>query len=163
MENEYRPTAPHDPRELRARAVQAVLDGATKVRVARDHGISRQTLHNWVRRHRLGGPDALVARPAGRPRRAVLEPWQEWQVAEAIRKQPPWTVHPGASRWTKETVAVLVEQRFGVRLSAWQVDSHLRRWGFASHKEARRAFLDTRERRVSELLRQQSDRGGTAL
>jgi len=31
--------------------------------------------------------------------------------------------------------------RFGTRLSAWQVDNHLRRWGFESPKQARRAFM----------------------
>jgi len=129
--------------ELRARAVRAVLEGEKKTHVARRYGITRQTLHTWVNRHRVGGADALVPKPAGRAPRQVLEAWQEAQVADAIRALPPWTVQEHYTRWTKKAVAAYVEQSFGVRFSPWQVDSHLRRWGFGSHKEARRAFMNT--------------------
>lgn len=142
MEHWDRITDPGARVELRTRAVQAVMAGEKRVLVARRYRITRQTLHTWMTRHRLGGPEALVARPPGRARRQVLAPWQETLVADAIRVLPPWTVEPRRTRWTKKLVAAFVEQRFGVRLSAWQVDSHLRRWGFGSHKEARRAFLN---------------------
>lgn len=133
-----------DPRErleVRARAVQAVMAGEKKSHVALRCGVTRQTLHNWLTRHRRGGPEALVPKPAGRSPRQVLEAWQETQVADAIRTRPPWTVQPQFSRWTKKAVAAYVDLRFGARLSPWQVDRLLRRWGFGSHKEARRAFL----------------------
>lgn len=126
---------------LRARAVQAVKAGEKKRLVAQRFGVTRQTLHNWVAKHRLGGTEALVAKPRGRARRRVLEPAQEAQVADAILLLPPSTVHQRFTRWTKKAVAGFVEQRFGVRLSEWQVDSHLRRWGFESHKQVRRAFM----------------------
>lgn len=125
----------------RARAVQAVDDGGRKRHVARRFGISRQTLHTWMTRHRLGGPEALADRPRGRGRRRVLEPWQEAQVAHAIRTLPPRTVQARGTRWTKKAVSAYVERQFGVRFTTWQVDRHLHRWGFASHKELRRAFL----------------------
>lgn len=127
--------------ELRARAVEAVTGGEKKSHVARRLGVTRQTLHNWVAKHQRGGASALAARPRGRARRRVLEPWQEAQVAGAIRLLSPSTVDGRYTRWTKKAIAGFVEQRFGVRLSAWLVDSHLRRWGFGSHKEVRRAFL----------------------
>lgn len=117
------------PRErvaLRASAVQAVSRGEKKRHVAQRFGITRQTLHNWVARHRSGGTAALAARPRGRSCRQVLEPWQEAQVAGAIRMLPPWTVNPRYTRWTKKAIAEYVELRFGVAFNAWQVDSHLR-------------------------------------
>lgn len=141
MEYRDHPMGARDCVELRALAVQAVADGQKKSDVARRIGVTRQTLHNWVTKHRHGGAAALVAKPSGRVRREVLEPWQEKQVAGAILRLPPWTVDERYTRWTKKAIAGFVEQSFGVRLSAWLVDSHLRRWGFGSHKEARRAFM----------------------
>jgi transposase len=132
---------PHERVALRASAVLAVKSGEKKRHVARRFGITRQTLHNWVARHQRGGTAALVAKPRGRTRRRVLEPWQEAQVADAIRLLSPSTVHQRYTRWTKKAIAGFIEQRFGVQLSAWQVDSHLRRWGFASHKQVRRAYM----------------------
>ncbi len=137
------------PRErvaLRASAVQAVSRGEKKRHVAQRFGITRQTLHNWVARHRSGGTAALAARPRGRSRRQVLEPWQEAQIAGAIRMLPPWTVNPRYTRWTKKAIAEYVELSFGVAFNAWQVDSHLRRWGFESHKQVRRAFMNVQDR-----------------
>jgi transposase len=55
--------------EMRASAVLAVRNGEKKRHVARNLGITRQTLHNWVARHQHGGTEALVARPRGRARR----------------------------------------------------------------------------------------------
>ena len=132
---------PQDRASLRASAVQAVRNGEKKRHVAQRLGITRQTLHNWVAKHRRGGAAALVAKPRGRVRRQVLEPWQEDQVANAIMLLPPSTVSESYTRWTKKAIAEYIEMLFGTRLSTWQVDNHLRRWGFESHKQVRRAFM----------------------
>lgn len=133
---------PRERVELRTRAVQAVSSGEKKRHVAQRFGITRQTLHNWVSKHRLGGVEALAAKPRGRSRRQVLEPWQEAQIAGAIMLLPPGTVHPSYTRWTKKAIAEYVENCFGIPFNPWQVSSHLRRWGFDSHKQGRRAFLN---------------------
>ena len=126
---------------LRASAVQAVNNGEKKRHVALRFGITRQTLHNWVAKHQHGGTEALAARPRGRVRRQVLEPWQEAQVAGAIMLLSPSTVRQCYTRWTKKAITEYVEQSFGVSFNAWQVESHLRRWGFDSHKDVSRALL----------------------
>ena len=137
---------PQERVELRTSAVQAVLSGERKRHVAQRLGITRQTLHNWIVKHRCGGAESLVAKSPGRARRQVLEPAQEAQVAEAIMLLSPSTVNRRFTRWTKQAVAGFIEQSFGVRLSTWQVDCHLRRLGFGSHKEVRRAFLNGQAR-----------------
>lgn len=136
---------------LRASAVQAVNNGEKKRHVALRFGVTRQTLHNWVAKHQHGGTEALVARPRGRARRRMLEPAQETQVADAILLLSPSTVHQRFTRWTKKAIAGFIEQRFGVRLSTWQVDSHLRRWGFESHKQVRRAFMVNQTRNGAQV------------
>lgn len=141
MRHEDRSARPRGEAARRARAIEAVGKGEKKLHVARRFGVTRQTLYNWLARHRAGGLEALAARPRGRSRRRVLEPWQEAQVARAIRTQPPWTVQPRSTRWTKSTIAAYVERNFGVHISPWQVDHHLRSSGFRSQKEVRRAFL----------------------
>jgi transposase len=72
---------PQERLTLRASAVQAVRSGEKKLHVATRFGITRQTLHNWVAKHQRGGEEALAAKPRGRVRRQVLDPWQEEQVA----------------------------------------------------------------------------------
>jgi transposase len=137
---------PHERVALRANAVQAVNQGEKKSHVARRLGVTRQTLHNWVQKHRRGGAGALAARARGRVRRRVLAPWQEAHVAGVITRLPPSMVNPRYTRWTKRAIAEYIERSFGVPFSAWQVDTHLRRWGFESPKEVRRAFLNDQGR-----------------
>jgi transposase len=48
--------------EQRYRAVVAVLDGAAVTEVAAEVGVSRQTVHAWVRRYREAGLAGLVDR-----------------------------------------------------------------------------------------------------
>ena len=133
---------PQDRVALRASAVLAVHDGEAKQHVAKRLGITRQTLHNWVTKHRLGGANALAAKPRGRSRRQVLEPWQEAQIAGAILLLPPETVNPSYTRWTRKAIAEYVEKSFDVPFNAWQVASHLRRWGLDVHTLVRRTFTD---------------------
>ena len=48
--------------EQRYRAVMAVLDGARVSEVAAEIGVSRQSVHAWVRRYRAAGLAGLVDR-----------------------------------------------------------------------------------------------------
>ncbi|MGH3985377.1 MAG: helix-turn-helix domain-containing protein, partial [Pseudonocardiaceae bacterium] len=41
--------------EQRYRAVLEVLDGASVIEVARRYGVTRQTVHEWLRRYASGG------------------------------------------------------------------------------------------------------------
>jgi hypothetical protein len=54
--------------EQRFNVMEVLRDGRTVIEVAERYGVSRQTVHGWLRRYRTGGPDALADRPH-RPRR----------------------------------------------------------------------------------------------
>lgn len=133
---------PQDRAALRESAVLAVRGGEKKRHVAKQLGITRQTLHRWVMNHKLGGTEALAAKPRGRSRRQVLEPWQEAQIAGTIMLLPPGTVNPSYTRWTKKAIAEYVEKSFGIPFNTWQVNSHLRRWGFDLHWPVQQAFMN---------------------
>jgi transposase-like protein len=77
--------------EQRYRAVMAVLDGASVSEVAAEVGVSRQTVHAWVRRYRAAGLAGLV----DRSHRTVSCPHQSSAEVEAVvcelrRAHPKW-------------------------------------------------------------------------
>jgi transposase InsO family protein len=77
--------------EQRYRAVLAVLDGARVSEVAAEVGVSRQSVHAWVRRYRDAGLAGLVDRShraASCPHRASAE--VEAVVCELRRAHPRW-------------------------------------------------------------------------
>jgi transposase len=54
--------------ELRRRAMSMVDEGRTQTEVAQLLDVSRQSVSEWVRAHRLGGDEALAAGRRGRGR-----------------------------------------------------------------------------------------------
>ena len=78
--------------EQRLQAVLEVInDGATVVDVARRHGVSRQTVHVWLRRYASDGLPGLVdgsAKPLSCPHQ--MPPEVEARIVELRREQPGW-------------------------------------------------------------------------
>jgi transposase InsO family protein len=78
--------------EQRYKAVMAVLgDGRTVTEVARDWGVSRQTLHSWLARYEVAGLEGLgnaSHRPASCPHQMAAE--LEVLVLEMRRSKPYW-------------------------------------------------------------------------
>ena len=61
---------PEAQEDLRRRVVRAVVeDGMKQVEAARVFGVSRGSIHNWLRAYESGGPGALKARKRG-PRKS---------------------------------------------------------------------------------------------
>src|SRR6266566_8386360 len=77
--------------EQRYRAVLEVLAGVPVTEVAGRYGVSRQSIHFWLRRYRNEGPPGL----ADRSHKVRAHPWQipahlESAVCELRRAHPKW-------------------------------------------------------------------------
>jgi len=77
--------------EQRYHAVMEVLAGAPVVKVAERYGVSRKSVHHWVRRYRDEGLAGLV----DRSHRPHHHPWQiaaevEAAICEMRREHPRW-------------------------------------------------------------------------
>jgi transposase len=80
--------------EQRYRAVLAVERGEPKHVVAAQFGVSRQTLHTWIRRYQQGGLAGLMDRshrPDSCPHQASAQ--VETRVCELRREHPRWVLH----------------------------------------------------------------------
>lgn len=126
--------------DLRIKATRAVLSGATQVEVAEIFGVTRQAVGKWVKAYQKGGEKALKAKRRGRPKGGSLFPWQAAQIAKTVVDRHPEQLKLPFYLWTREAVAQLIEQRFGIRLSVWTVGRYLERWGFTPQKPLRWAF-----------------------
>jgi transposase len=128
--------------ELRRRAVALVCEGRAQTEVARLLAVSRQSVNEWVAAHRVGGEEALVARRRGRRRgeKTALAPWQQAQIAKAIRDKNPDQLRLPGFLWTRALVCELIERRFGITVTEKTAGRYLRVWGFSPQKPARRAL-----------------------
>jgi transposase len=130
---------------LRIRAVQAVLDGMTHVEVAQLFGVARGTVSRWMGLYWSDAEEGLAARRQGRPPAPRLQGHQAATAVKLITDRCPDQLKLPFVLWTREAVAMLIRERFGLDLSLWTVGRYLKRWGLTPQKPARRALEQTPE------------------
>lgn len=136
-----RKLSPKAQESIRMRAVQAVLDGKTQVEVAAIFGVSRVAIWKWLKAYRAGGPDALRAKPQGRPHGGgKLKGHQADWIARQVRGKCPDQLRLPFMLWTREAVALLIQRKFDIQLALSTVGRYLRTWGFSPQKPVRRAY-----------------------
>lgn len=96
-------------------ALANALDGMSREQAARQAGMDRQTLRDWVIRFNETGIEGLSDRPrSGRP--AFLTEGQMAAFKASVLRGPS-PERDGLSSWTAKDLCRLVEKRFGVRYS----------------------------------------------
>jgi transposase len=133
-------------REMRIRAVQAVMRGVSVIHVAGAYGVDRRTLHRWLARYKREGEKGLERKPgSGRPR--TLEELTEAEVRRMILK-PASEFGFETDLWTVGRLRRVIREQFWVTLSKNTVWRRLRDAGLTYQKPERQYFeIDEQARR----------------
>lgn len=120
----------------RLQGAKLLARGVSKSEVARQLGVSRQTVATWEQRLAEGGKEVLKRGELGRPRQ--LDPQQERELGKIIMAG---ALAAGFSTelWTAPRIGKLIAQRFGVEYSVGHLWHLLRRLGFSCQKPEKRA------------------------
>ena len=124
--------------ERRLRAAELFAEGVRQAEIARQLGVTHQTVSDWHALWQQGGRDAL--RGAGRAgRRPKLTPGQLGDVEAALAKGPKANGFP-TELWTLTRVTAVIERVTGVRYHPGHVWRILReQLGWSRQRPARRA------------------------
>jgi transposase len=124
---------------IRYLAVQRVHEGERPSSVIKSYGLCRTPIYKWLRATRRGGIKALKARK--HPGRApALRPRQKLQVRRWINGKDPRQYGFDFGLWTRQIVAALIEQKFGIRLGVTAVGRLLAELDITPQKPLRRAY-----------------------
>ncbi len=123
-------------RELEGRRVK---EGEAPSSVIKSYGLCRTTIYKWLKAERRGGTAALKARkhPGRKP---ALAPRQKLQVRGWINGKDPRQYGFDFGLWTRQIVAALIAQKFGVRLGVTAVGRLLAELDITPQKPLRRAY-----------------------
>jgi transposase len=127
--------------EIRSMAVARVREGEKPARVIASFGFSRTVIYKWINAAagRGRGLRALRARLAtGRPR--SLPPAQEAQIFRWVNGRDPRQYGLDFGLWTRQIVAMLIKQKFGVSLGVSAVGALLSKLGLTAQKPLQRAY-----------------------
>ena len=127
--------------EFRLLALCRVKEGEKPSEVVKSLGMNRTSIYRWLKAAagRGKGERALASRPAaGRPTK--LTPTQRAQVFRWINGKDPRQYGLDFGLWTRQIAAMLIEQKFGVRLGVTAVARMLARLGLTPQKPLQRAY-----------------------
>ena len=133
---------------IRRLAVRRVKEGERPSSVIESYGLCRTTIYKWLRTARRGGEAALKGRkhPGRTP---TLKLRQKLQVRGWINGKDPRQYGFDFGLWTRQIVAALIEQKFGVRIGVTAVGRLLAELDITPQKPLRRAY----ERDPAEIKR----------
>jgi transposase len=116
-----------------------VKEGERPSSVIESYGLCRTTIYKWLRTARRGGEAALKGRkhPGRKP---TLTLRQKLQVRGWINGKDPRQYGFDFGLWTRQIVAALIEQKFGVRIGVTAVGRLLAELDITPQKPLRRAY-----------------------
>jgi len=134
--------------DLRRRVVHAVSNGElSKAKAARVFGVSRTSVHEWMKLYRAYGEDGLVPKRPGRSKGGgYLQGWQAGVIVNIIKDRTPDQLKMPFALWTREAVRDLIYEKFGIWYAVRSVGDLLARWGFTAQKPQKRAYERDDER-----------------
>jgi putative transposase len=111
-------------------AIALLLEGASREDAARQCGMDRQTLRDWVHRYNAEGIAGLSNHPHGGGACSRLTAEQQAEVAEWVRTGPD-PEKDGVVRWRRVDLQAKIAATFNVQLHERSVGKLLRRLGFS--------------------------------
>jgi transposase len=114
----------------------------TQAEAARVFGVHRNAVNRWIRRYREGGFPGLAEQRRGRRpgEQPALSERQQQELIALVRDSTPDQLGLAGFLWTRDAVAELLAQRYGVWLARTTVGGYLRGWGFSPQRPQRRAL-----------------------
>jgi len=126
---------------LRKLVVGAVRSGMTQTTAATMYGVSLRAVSKWMKLSREGGVRALKPGKRGRrPGGGRLTAKQAARIRKLVIGRMPDQLKLPFYLWTREAVARLIKQEYGITVSPTTVGRYLKAWGMSAQKPVRRAY-----------------------
>ena len=128
--------------ERRRRAVKMRLQGVSLKETAAQCEMSRTTVIAAVKAYEASGWKAVDIQRPGRPSGTgrTLTAEQEREVQRLIRDRTPDQLKMVYALWTRQAVAELIRDRYGIELAVRTMGLYLERWGFTPQKPMKKAY-----------------------
>ena len=150
-------------------AVERVQEGEAPSAVIASYGFCRTTIYKWLRKVRRGGrgDPLLSSKGTGRPPKLTGKQMQ--QVFRWINGKDPRQYGFDFGLWTRQIVAALIAERFGIELSLASVGKLLANLNLTPQKPLQRAYerdpaaIEAWKRKIYPQLAARARRAGAEI
>lgn len=128
--------------ERRVQVIRLRKAGYTYDEIAEQTGLSRTGVFDICKRHESAGAQALRDAPNGRKTGdgRLLTAEQETLIRKLIADKTPDQLKMIYALWTRQAVAELIRERFGINVAVRTMGLYLARWGFTPQKPMKKAY-----------------------
>lgn len=128
--------------EKRFTAISLRKKGISRKEVAAIIGVTAETVSKWSKMEKLGGKNALKKGKRGRKfsDKRKLTPEQEKEIKKLIIDKTPDQYKLPFALWNRESIRILIEQKYGVIYCLPTMSRVLKRWGFTPQKPKKLAY-----------------------
>jgi transposase len=102
--------------------------------------LSQSAVNKIWARYKQGGSKTLRSRKRGVRGGKKVTGEQAESIRRLVRKKLPDQLGLSFGLWTREAVSQLIQQKYGISVSRWQVGRYLKSWGYTPQKPIRKAF-----------------------
>jgi transposase len=103
-------------------------------------GVHLRSVQRIWHRYREGGKQAVTEKKRGVKGGKKINGKQAAEVRQLIKDKLPVQLKLPYGLWTREAVQQLIERRFAIGLSRWQVGRYLKLWGYTPQRPISKAF-----------------------
>lgn len=114
-------------------------------------GLSRSGIEKIWRKYKTEGKRGISEKKRGVQGGKKITGKQAAEVRNLIKDKLPDQLKLPYGLWTREAVQQLIQTRYGIELSRWQVGRYLKSWGYTPQKPISKAF-EQKPEKVKEWL-----------
>ena len=126
----------------------------TQKKAAELFGISERAVNKIWAQYKAGGKRSLQSKKRGVKEGKKIKGAQSAEVRRLIKDKLPDRLKLPYGLWTREAVQQLIQARYGISLSRWQVGRYLRAWGYTPQKPISKAF-EQKPEKVQKWLKEE--------
>ena len=123
----------------------------TQQKAADLFGLTLNGVQKIWRKYKEYGIRGITSKKRGVQGGKKINGTQAAEVRRLIKDKLPDQLKLAYGLWTREAVQQLIEDRFGIELSRWQVGRYLKSWGYTPQKPISKAF-EQKPEKVKEWL-----------
>jgi transposase len=140
--NDARRLSPATLDEKRNLAIKLRKKGMTFRETSEIVGVHLVTVQGWHRKYKARGVKALKAKQRGRKlgEQRSLSKVQETEIQKLIRDTTPDQLKMPFALWTRQAIANLIQDRYGIKIPVRTMGHYLKRWGYTPQKPLKRAY-----------------------